>query len=79
MSEMCCATCDRFALEPGKRRSGVCFRRWMPNALYDADDLDDAGFVFGAYGRVFPWDRCDEWIEQGTIERLEPYTIGDDQ
>lgn len=71
MNEMCCATCDRFALEPGKRKSGVCFLHWIPDARN--------GKYFGAYGRVFPWDMCDNWIEQGAIERFTPYTIEDDQ
>lgn len=74
----CCATCDRFALEPGKRRSGVCFLRWMPNSLYYGE-YGKNGDYYGAYGRVFPWDYCDDWIEQGTIERLTPYTIEEDQ
>lgn len=76
MKEQCCATCDLFALEPGKRRSGVCFYRWLPYAKYCNQGID---YVIGAYGRVFPWGHCDEWIEQGTIERKKPYSIKEGQ
>ena len=75
MSDKTCATCDWFALEPRKRKSGACFKRWMPEASYGTKGTA----TIGAYGRVFPWEYCECWVPKGTLERLEPMRIGDDQ
>lgn len=66
---LCCADCDWFALQPMKRRSGVCFKKWLPNV-----DVDG---TFGAYGRVFPFDDvCEYYTEIGTLDRYEPSRPG---
>lgn len=66
----CCANCDWFALEPGKRKSGACLKRWYEHIK--VGELD----TYGAYGCTFSFDKCSYWVPQGTLERLEPEMIG---
>lgn len=59
----CCGNCDRFALEPGKRKAGAC--------LMHCPALREPVYV-----RVCSVDVCNHWIPIGQITRYEPYVIG---
>lgn len=55
MSE-CCATCDWFALEPGKRRSGACLDKWQGDS----------------YAATISWNCCANWTPKGAVKRCKP-------
>lgn len=72
MAEICCGTCDYFCLEPGKRRSGACMAKWLP-------DVEVNG-VYGAYARSFSFQEpCEDYIEIGKLHRFTPYVIGSEE